>query len=76
MEQVKVIEVNRYRDGGTIEYWDEFNRKYFTFFYERNRQVFNDHPFSRGRISFEVDHLTPDPWVKEIPVELKIVSSF
>lgn len=76
METIKVVEANRYRDGGTVEYWDQLNRKYYTFLYEQNGQVFNAHPFSRGRIDLRTDHLTPDAWVKEIPVKLEIVESF
>lgn len=74
MEKIKVIEVDRYRDGGTVVYQDELNRQYFTFRYSRNKKVWNKMPFSKGNIG--EDELKPHPSVKEIPVELEIVDSF
>ncbi len=71
MTKIKVIEVERYRDGGTIVYQDELNRRYFQWW--PTKKVYNQMPFSRGYLGKEG---TPDQWVKEIPVELEIVESF
>lgn len=68
MEKVKVMEVDRYRDGGTIEYRDELNRKYFLWY--PTGKIYNNYPFPSGpknSIPF---------YVKEIPVQLEIVNSF
>jgi len=71
MEKVKVIEVDRYRDGGTVVYQDELNRRYFQWW--PTKKVYNQSPFSRGSVGRNDQ---PEAWVMEIPVELEVVESF
>lgn len=66
MITIKVIEFEKYRDGGTVVYRDHLNRLYYTYISLRPK-VFNDMPFVRGML--------PPPWVQEIPVQLDIVTS-
>lgn len=73
MEKIKVVEVEVYRDGGSVVYEDELNRRYFTYNYMNNKKVYNQMPYSRGGGTLGYP---PDKWVKEIPVELDIIDSF
>lgn len=63
MKKIKVIEVERYRDGGTTVYEDSLHRRYYTHKYHKNKKVWNQMP----------DGEYAKPYVKEIPVELEIV---
>lgn len=63
---IKVIEVNRYRDGGTIEYKDEIGRLYWR--WHSSPKVYNQYPKGAP------DHIAL--YVKELPVELDIVKQF
>lgn len=69
MQKVKVIEVDRYRDGGTVVYQDELNRRYYTWRNLRPK-VYNQMPNPGGNSTI------PPPYVQEIPVELEIVDKF
>jgi hypothetical protein len=71
MEKVKVIEVERYRDGGTVIYEDALNRRYYQWW--PTKKIYNQPPFSRGSVG---RNNVPDQWVNEIPVELEILKSF
>jgi hypothetical protein len=67
--KVKVIKVAKYRDGGTTEYKDEFNRKYFQWF--ATGKVYSDFP------KCGIGGTEPtNPEALEIPIELEIVKSF
>ena len=71
MEKIKVVEVEKYRDGGTVVYEDELNRRYFQWW--PTKKVYNAFPFPRGNVG---RNNTPEPWIKEIPVELEVVQNF
>jgi hypothetical protein len=71
MEKVKVIEVEVYRDGGTVVFQDEINRRYYQWY--PTKKVYNQMPFPRGSVGM---NNTPPPYVKEILVELDVVESF
>lgn len=76
MEAIKVIEVERYRDGGTVVYEDELNRRYFTWQPPSNNKphgqwdgiVYNQMPMT-GSIELKKS-------AKEIKVQLEIVDKF
>lgn len=72
MEKIKVTEVERYRDGGTVVFEDQLNRRYYTYNYPNVNKVYNQMPFSRGGGALGYP---ADKWVKEVPVELEIVES-
>ena len=71
MEKIKVIETERYRDGGTIVYEDELNRRYYQWY--PTKKVYNQMPFMRGNVSPDE---VPPKYVKEINIELDIVKQF
>lgn len=68
MEKVKVIEVERYRDGGTVVYQDELNRRYYQWY--PTKKVYNQMP------NCGLGGTEPKPYVKEVNVELDIVKAF
>lgn len=68
MKKVKVIEVERYRDGGTIVYQDELNRRYYQWY--PTKKVYNQMP------GCSINGIEPKPYVKEVNVELDIVKAF
>lgn len=68
MEKVKVIEKERYRDGGTVAYIDELNRLYYMWW--PTKKVYNQIP------GCSMDGNIPRPYVKEVKVELEIVDAF
>lgn len=65
MEKVKVKQIDRYRDGGTVVYEDELNRRYYV--WAPTGKVYNQMP------GCSIGGDTPKPYVKEINVELEIV---
>lgn len=69
MKKVKVIEVERYRDGGTIVYQDELNRRYYQWY--PTKKVYNQMP-----VWDRISGTEMNPNVKEINVELEIVNAF
>jgi len=71
MTKVKVIEVERYRDGGTVVFQDEMNRRYYQWY--PTKKVYNQMPFPRGSVG---SNGIPPEYVKEILVELVVVKSF
>jgi len=66
MEKVKVIEQDRYRDGGTVVYIDAVNRLYYM--WVPTKKIYNQ---IGGR-----NLADPSPYIREILVELEIVQSF
>ncbi len=71
IEGIKVIEVERYRDGGTIVYEDFLHRRYYQ--WHPTQKVYNQIPFLRGSVG---ENNTPPDYVKEIPVKLFVVKNF
>lgn len=71
MEQVEVVKYQMYRDGGTTEYRDVFNRKYFISSPQFNDpNIYSDHPCHISKNQAYRDDLL----LKGI--ELKIVDKF
>lgn len=70
-ENIKVIEVERYRDGGTIVFQDKMNRLYYQWY--PTKKVYNQIPFPRGSVG--LNNIPPN-YVKEVLVDLDIVKSF
>lgn len=68
MEKIRVIEKDRYRDGGTVVYQDELNRLYYMWY--PTKKVYNQMP------GCGINGNEPKPYVKEVKVELDIVDAF
>lgn len=71
MEKIRVIEVERYRDGGTVVYQDELNRLYYRWW--PTKKVYNQRPFPTGSAGGKG---IPPAWIKEVLVELDVAESF
>lgn len=71
VEKIKVVEVDRYRDGGTVVYEDELGRRYWQ--WHRTKKVYNQWPFPQGNVG---TNDVPPPYVKELKVELIVVEKF
>ena len=69
--KIKVIELDRYRDGGTVKYGDEMGRVYYQ--WSPTKKVYNQIPYSRGG---GMTGEKPDSWIKELDVELEVVDKF
>ena len=65
---IEVKEVQRYRDGGTIEYIDQIGRLYYRWF--MNKKIYNQYPHIRQ------DNGELKEFVKEVNVKLIEVSEF
>lgn len=67
-KRIKVIEVDRYRDGGTVVYEDAQKRKYYLWY--PTSKVYDQHP------RCAIGSNTPSSDVCELDIELEIVKNF
>jgi len=70
--EVKVREVDRYRDGGTIQYEDEFGQQYFLWW--GNKRIFNVYPTDEAKALKEFEELPENSVIFERKVKLVILS--